>query len=653
MTQSFMYPYFLGPKAENHALFEELLIGFLRDHSYWRRNFHPMDAPTIPTDARYQREFLKFLSLLERELFALSADLKAAVPLFSPRYMGHMASDLLMPGLLAHMITTLYNPNNVSEEVAPITVQKELKVIDQLATMVGYKTGSDGAWGYLTSGGTVANYAAMRSCLTVKYFPLACQQALLNLQRKHGFTLEIDLKDRSPWQLTNMSIKDVIKLRESVFDRMRQQGDATIFDRFVKNLDAERLETLGLVDFFKKHQALGPPVLLAPCTAHYSWSKAMRLFGLGTSNIVGIEVDAHLRLSAESAHELADQLLKKQTNILMTVGVLGTTEYGTVDPIDKLVALREVFASKGVSIPVHVDAAWGGYLTTMFRNPDGSFAPRSQVRKSFRHFPSEAVYRSFSALSEVDSVTIDPHKLGYIPYPAGAYLCRHSDVIDFIIQKIAYVFDVAQRPSKKQLLRRLGQYIIEGSKPGSAAAAVYVTHKTLPLDRTGFGRIISETVHACEYLSDRLSEWKQEVSDLVQVSVPFEPDTNLVCLCINPNGNRSVARANRFLRSVYDAMCPKPGQPIQVMEFFGSYTSVERGTLGNVQAQRILATLDLDPDTFREIPNDPETESDHLFVLRHTLMNPWLIKTDEHGLNTLDHYLVYLKQLVTSLIGKA
>lgn len=30
-----------------------------------------------------------------------------------------MSSDLLLPGLVAKILTTLYNPNNVSEEAAP------------------------------------------------------------------------------------------------------------------------------------------------------------------------------------------------------------------------------------------------------------------------------------------------------------------------------------------------------------------------------------------------------------------------------------------------------------------------------------------------------------------------------------------------------
>ena len=51
MTSPALHPLFLGPYGENDALLEKLVVEFLRDHVYWRRNFHPEDPPAIPTDA--------------------------------------------------------------------------------------------------------------------------------------------------------------------------------------------------------------------------------------------------------------------------------------------------------------------------------------------------------------------------------------------------------------------------------------------------------------------------------------------------------------------------------------------------------------------------------------------------------------------------
>ena len=49
--RGFLDALFLGPYGENDALLEKLVVEFLRDHVYWRRNFHPADPPAIPTSA--------------------------------------------------------------------------------------------------------------------------------------------------------------------------------------------------------------------------------------------------------------------------------------------------------------------------------------------------------------------------------------------------------------------------------------------------------------------------------------------------------------------------------------------------------------------------------------------------------------------------
>ena len=38
---------FLGPKAENADLVEQMLLSVYRDYVFWRRNFHPEDQVAI------------------------------------------------------------------------------------------------------------------------------------------------------------------------------------------------------------------------------------------------------------------------------------------------------------------------------------------------------------------------------------------------------------------------------------------------------------------------------------------------------------------------------------------------------------------------------------------------------------------------------
>ena len=213
--------------------------------------------------------------------------------------------------------------------------------------------------------------------------------------------------------------------------------------------------------------------------------------------------------------------------------------------------------------------------------------------EGLRYFPGQTIYDAFAATGEVDSITVDPHKLGYVPYAAGAFIARNREVVDFIAQEAAYVFDLGDQTeevSRSEGLHKLGQYILEGSKPGAAAAAVHVTHEVLPLHRDGMGRLIRESIKACETFWDTAGEAAARLADRVRVVVPFEPDSNLICIALNPVGNDSLAALNRFGRRVFQRMKVDADRPVQLFRFIGSYTSLTCDTLPRLEAKRIATT---------------------------------------------------------------
>lgn len=653
----FLEPYFLGPAAENHELLESLVVEFLRDHSFWRRNFHPEDGQRVTSDATTRPDHARFQARMRSELYKLSAELKRAVPFFHPRYVGHMSADLLLPGLVAKLVTTLYNPNNVSEEAAPVTLDKELEVGRQLARMFGFAVDDEHepcAWGHLTSGGTVANYEALWNLRSVKFYPVALQAGAnaRGIDPDGVGPARKRLSAYSKWELVNLSIDDTISLRRDVARRARDLTDRKEFFAFARAVRAERIEALGTAGFFLRHDELRPPRVLVPVSAHYSWEKGMKVLGLGTANLCKVQVDSRMRMEPGDLEACLAAAHEERVPVLGAVGMLGSTEFGTFDPVHQIVAARRRWRERGLDFGIHVDAAWGGYLTSVFRAPDGSLIPRERLREGFRYFPSEDVYATFEALPEVDSVTVDPHKLGYVPYAAGAFVARNREVVDFIAQGAAYVFDLgdSEEPAPTgEKLRNLGQYILEGSKPGAAAAAVYVTHRVLPLDSTGFGRLLAVTVQATERFWDAAREAAERLADRVRLVVPFEPDSNLVCLALNPAGNRRQAAMNRFGRQLFQRMKVDPEQPVQIKSFIGSYTSLRKESLPGNEAHRILDSLGIDPASFVLVPEDDRREADHIFILRHTLMNPWLLEGPSDG-GYIELFWDYLERIVDEVL---
>ncbi|MFB6263870.1 MAG: aspartate aminotransferase family protein [Bradymonadaceae bacterium] len=652
MSLDEFHPYFLGPYGENADVLEDLLTDFVRDHVYWRRNFHPESRPPIPASAQNRDDYANFVARTRQELFSLSADLKKSVPWYSPRYVGHMASDLLLPGLIANLITTLYNPNNVTEEAAPVTVDKEIEVGFQLAEMFGFPTDpgeSPCAWGHLTSGGTVANYEGLRNLSAVMFYPLALARAVDQLDEDLPVDAPTDrpLTAHSDWELTNLPIETVVDLRRRYLRAAAARGE-DVARRLEAAIDRERIETKGTVEFFRDHPDLEPPVVLAPSTAHYSWPKAMKVLELGSANLVQVGVDADMRIRPDALAERLDELAQARRPVLAVVAVMGTTEFGTVDPLGEIVEERERRREEGLYFPIHADAAWGGYLTSIFRAPDGSLVDRSTLRDDFRHFPSWTVYNAFDALSEVDSVTVDPHKLGYIPYPAGAYVARSDGLLQFVSEGASYVFgdsgELESQPLRDQL-KKLGQFILEGSKPGAAAASVHVSHRVLPLHNEAFGQLLKETVRATEYFYDRVEALDRALGDRVTIEIPFEPDTNVLCVAVSPEEITTAARQNEFVESVYEEMRIDPTRPIQTKSFFTSSTALHASKMSDRHIDTLTRDLGLDPETLCEFPDDPRREADHLLLLRNTLMNPWL-RFEEEGKNYIDRYLEFLRDRI-------
>ena len=105
---------------------------------------------------------------------------------------------------------------------------------------------------------------------------------------------------------------------------------------------------------------------IVPQTKHYSWVKALDISGVGLDQMISIPVQSNYRMNVDKLEEAIRDLIEKKIPILGVVAVVGSTEEGAVDNVDKIVALREQLKKEGVYFYLHVDAAYGGYARTLF-----------------------------------------------------------------------------------------------------------------------------------------------------------------------------------------------------------------------------------------------------------------------------------------------
>lgn len=540
--------WFLGPRAENADLLERLVTEALRDHVFWRRNYHPEDGITIRETDKRRDGYEDAVATLTQELMGLLAELKRGVPFFSGRYKGHMLSEQTIAAQVGYFATMLYNPNNVSIEASPVTSRLELEVAAQLARMVGYDPAT--SWGHLTSGGTVANFEALWIARNVQYLPLAAAGATRDLD------VEVPVRrpDGQRVPLSSLSLWELLNIRnEDALDLWRALWSAAPTDAISRALADHSLGSVGYQDYGRRlaldyGDPLPASVVLVAATAHYSWEKIVRALGIGSNQLMYVPVDEHYRLDPDALWDRLRALARTRTSVMACISVCGTTEESAVDRLDQVLEVRARAESElGMTFHVHSDACYGGYAASVTWRADGTRRSAAEIRESTgTSWPEQGWLDAMIALGNADSVTIDPHKLGYVPYPAGAFLARDRRARELVAVDPPYLLPTSGLTSSEDLF--LGRFIFEGSKPGAAAAAVWLSHKVLPLDERGYGTLIERTVCGARRVHDALSAAEL---DPFRVIVLPEPDINIVCYLFHHPSLTSLAAVNALNEGIY------------------------------------------------------------------------------------------------------
>lgn len=393
------------------------------------------------------------------------------------------------------------------------------------------------------------------------------------------------------------------------------------------------------------------PVLLGPETMHYSFEKTLDLLGLGSDYVELVPVGSDFRMRTDALADSLERLDAEGKHALAVVAVVGSTEEGSVDPVDQIAALARQRRAEGKSsFWLHGDGAYGAYLRTV-TNPSriGLGAAEATVRVADREcvialtLPEHAECTALEALPMCDSVTIDPHKLGYIPYPAGAVCYRSNGVKTLARQEAAYIADASAGPEQDRESDAIGLYVLEGSKPGAAAAAVWLSHSLIPLDTSGHGRLIRENIrNACE-----LHALLEQYHVLAGATAPggssvravclCPPGSNIVCYAFRPAGPATLADVNALNRALFALFSLHGDRRAKEQAFFVSRMELSAARYRPSTMAPFLARLGV---------QTAEYERDGVFMLRSVLMNPWYAHSKRRG-----RYV--LSELVEALFASA
>ncbi|HET7600722.1 MAG TPA: pyridoxal-dependent decarboxylase, partial [Gemmatimonadales bacterium] len=353
-------------------------------------------------------------------------------------------------------------------------------------------------------------------------------------------------------------------------------------------------------------------VVLVAATAHYSWEKIVRALGIGSNQLEYVPLDRQFRMDPDALWERLRVLAHRRQAVLACVSVCGTTEESAVDLLDRVLEVRaRAERELGVTFHIHSDACYGGYAAAVTRGPDGARRSAAEIRKSLGNdWPSDEWVAAIAALAEADSVTIDPHKMGYVPYSAGAILLRDGRARSLVATDPPYLLPAQEPRSASDLF--LGRFIFEGSKPGAAAAAVWLSHKVLPLDRRGYGFLVERTVAGARRLYRALCD--ADLAPFRVVPLPA-PDINVVCWVMAHAGARTLAALDEFNERVFVEMSlARPGGP---PEYIITRTRL-RSPMYDGAVEPVLERLGIGAAEWRK------SGDAGLVVLRSVVMDPFL-----------------------------
>lgn len=527
--------WFLGPRAENKELFARLIQSAVDANCIDRDTLFPDDPPYV-TEGRKDQNYLDSVRRVEDEFNKLLNALRGSVPFFSYRYQAHMNWDLTMPGMLGYFAAMLYNQNNVALEASPVTAQLEQEVGKDLCKMLGFDTAESNPippWAHVTCDGSVANLEAMWAARNLKYYPLSVKAALENADILKPYAQKITvtlgtgetviLVEQDSWTLFNLAVDEILALPAQIEKVCRITPT-----QFTDAIDPYLLQSTGFLDRVSQTtEGPLPPVVMGPATKHYSWPKNAAILGIGKNNFIDIPVDQDARMSVRPLkagdgclENALNRCLANRQPVLMVVVVLGSTEESAVDPLAEVIALREEFRPRGLDFAIHVDAAWGGYFASILRGQSAMLAAASNDLGE-QDTPildmSDYVTRQYESIPGADSVTIDPHKAGYIPYPAGG-LCYRNSAMRNLVAFLAPEVYHGSNPDAD-----MGVYGVEGSKPGAAPAAVYLSHRIIRPDKSGYGKILGQALFNSKRFYCAIITMAEEKNDFIVVPVQQIP----------------------------------------------------------------------------------------------------------------------------------
>ena len=136
--------------------------------------------------------------------------------------------------------------------------------------------------------------------------------------------------------------------------------------------------------------------------SHFSMEKSAHILGLGYQSVVKVPVDSRKKMDLAALRSLIEEDIKAGNIPFLIVGTVGTTDFGSIDPLEDLAALVRQH-----NMWLHADAAYGSGVIMSQKYSD-----------------------RVKALALCDSITVDFHKMFLMPISCSAVLLKDGSTFE-------------------------------------------------------------------------------------------------------------------------------------------------------------------------------------------------------------------------------
>lgn len=523
LTRTFIRPENEAARSTLIKYMEQILFGlhdFLKTHVGFTEAVSLKDLADRFTDSLISQNPEKKLADVITDLIEDIAP--HAVNVASPYFIGHMTSAI--PFFMVHLktIVTALNQNVVKIETSKVVSVVEKQVLAKIHRLIYRESDSfynehiqstNTTLGCFTENGTLSNLAALWVARNTRF------------SAKNGF---------------------------------------------------DGVEKEGLQAAYRAY-GIERSVVLVSKRGHYSLNKSGGLLGIGNRNIVAVDVDEKNRIDLTALEKTIHTLKKspKKTAILALVGIAGTTETGSVDP---LLNLGDICAENRIHF--HVDAAWGG---------------PTLMSEKYRHL--------LDGIDLADSVTIDGHKQFYMPMSCGMVYFKDPAIMDSVTYHANYV----NRPTSVDLGIR--------SPSGSREANSLILDSALKImGSRGYGLLIDHGIETAR-------KFAEEIEKRPDFQMVTPPELNILTyrLCPLDLKNKLVQGNSEKVAQINDKLNTL-NRRVQRLQREAGNSFVSRTTLKSAnwpeQDIVVLRTVIMNPMTTIEILREILDEQEDIYKNR-------------------------------------